>query len=178
MQISDWINVVLSILSFMLAAISVVTVVITLRQNHKMIENATRPYLTIYGAVVNFQNPDYYLVLRNFGQSSATILGFSCSVDLSACVDAQEPSPFGHVVGLSLAPGQAIQTSIDYSKLVELSATPSFTILYSSGKKNYQETASINLPAHADFPIMRANTKDAELKIISYTLQDIAVRQL
>ena len=38
MTIGDWINVVLCILSFVLAAISVVTVVITLRQNKKMIE--------------------------------------------------------------------------------------------------------------------------------------------
>ena len=43
MEISDWINVILCILSFILAAISVITVVITLKQNSKMIENSTRP---------------------------------------------------------------------------------------------------------------------------------------
>lgn len=49
MTVSDWINLSLSILSFILAVISVVTVVITLRQNHKMIEESNRPYITVYG---------------------------------------------------------------------------------------------------------------------------------
>ena len=37
MQISDWINVILCILSFILATISVITVIITLKQNHRSI---------------------------------------------------------------------------------------------------------------------------------------------
>ena len=45
MLVTDLINLILCILSFLLAAISVVTVVITLRQNHKMIQNSTRPYV-------------------------------------------------------------------------------------------------------------------------------------
>ena len=40
MSIGDWINTILCILSFLLAAISVVTVVITLKQNSKMIEES------------------------------------------------------------------------------------------------------------------------------------------
>lgn len=39
------VNIILSILSFILAAISVVTVVLILRQNSKMIEKSTRPTL-------------------------------------------------------------------------------------------------------------------------------------
>lgn len=38
MNISDTINIILSVLSFVLALISVVTVIITLRQNGKMIK--------------------------------------------------------------------------------------------------------------------------------------------
>ena len=45
MDISVIVNIALCILSFILAVISVVTVVVTLRQNSKMIENATRPYI-------------------------------------------------------------------------------------------------------------------------------------
>ena len=39
MDLSTKVNIVLSVLSFILAVISIVTVVITLRQNNKMIEN-------------------------------------------------------------------------------------------------------------------------------------------
>ena len=48
MSISDTINVVLCILSFVLAVISVIAVLITIRQNNKMIQNSTRPYITAY----------------------------------------------------------------------------------------------------------------------------------
>ena len=41
MNISDTINIILSVLSFVLALISVVTVIITLRQNGKMIKNSS-----------------------------------------------------------------------------------------------------------------------------------------
>ena len=82
MQITDWINVILCILSFALAVISVITVIITLRQNNKMIENTTRPYIVIYGKVTNFQNPAYYLIIKNMGQSGAEITNFKCSIDL------------------------------------------------------------------------------------------------
>ena len=53
MDISTVVNIVLCILSFILALISIVTVVITLRQNHTMIENATRPYICVYGESIN-----------------------------------------------------------------------------------------------------------------------------
>ena len=39
MSVGQIVDIVLSILSFLLAAISVVTVIITLKQNKKMIEN-------------------------------------------------------------------------------------------------------------------------------------------
>ena len=45
MDVSTIVNIILCVLSFILAAISVVTVVITLRQNNKMIEESTRPFI-------------------------------------------------------------------------------------------------------------------------------------
>ena len=48
MDISTIVNIILCVLSFILAAISVVTVVITLRQNNKMIEESTRPVISVY----------------------------------------------------------------------------------------------------------------------------------
>lgn len=178
MQISDRVNIILSILSFLLTAISIITVVITLRQNHEMIENATRPYLTVYGAVTNFQEPQYYLVLRNFGQSNALITEFTSSIDLSICSDCSGVIPFEHIVGFTLAPNQAIQVPIDYNALISISQGITITMQYTSGQKKYSEISVINPPAHADYPISRASTSGNEMKIISFTLQDIATRML
>ena len=85
MDISTVVNIVLCILSFILALISIVTVVITLRQNHTMIENATRPYICVYGESINTGTSTFYLVIKNFGCSPATITKFSYEPDLSKC---------------------------------------------------------------------------------------------
>ena len=83
MSVSDWINLSLSILSFILAVISVITVVITLRQNHKMIEESNRPYISIYGDETNFSSPQFYIVIKNFGKTGAIIKSLECDIDLS-----------------------------------------------------------------------------------------------
>lgn len=179
MLVSDWINISLCILSFVLAAISVVTVVITLRQNHHMIENATRPYVTIYGAVTAFDATTFYLVLRNYGQSSALITEFSSSVDLSKLVlQDRFPVPFEHIVGHTLAPNQAIQVPIQHLGLVKSDTPLSFTLRYSFLGKTYEESTTVNVRSHSDYLIVHAGKDSDTQKIISNTLQEMVVRQL
>lgn len=68
MDISTVVNIILCILSFILAAISLIFVVITVRQNsalwkqnNEMIENSTRPYITIYFDYAQFGSPTGFL---------------------------------------------------------------------------------------------------------------------
>lgn len=179
MQISDWINVVLCILSFVLSVISVITVVITLKQNSKMIENSTRPYITIYGRVTNFQDPAYYIVLRNFGQTGAIIEKFECNLDLLKYSYSTERRPFEHIKNTFIAPTQSIISNIDPIELGKDNIEDIiFNITYSSGTKKYIEQYIVNFIAETDNVQSRANTKDKELKIISYTLQDLVEKQL
>lgn len=71
-NISDIINIVLCVLSFVLAAISVITVVITLRQNNKMLESNSRPYVVAY--LVYQEAPSHiYLCIKNFGKTSSIV---------------------------------------------------------------------------------------------------------
>lgn len=66
------VNIILSILSFALAAISVITVIITLRQNNKMLESNSRPYVVAY--LVYQESPSHiYLCIKNFGNTSAIV---------------------------------------------------------------------------------------------------------
>ena len=62
MDFQTKVNLALTIVSSFLAFISVVTVIITIRQNHKMIESATRPYISIYGESINPGSPMFYIV--------------------------------------------------------------------------------------------------------------------
>ena len=60
--VSIVVNGILSILSFVLCWISIRTSQKTLKQNNIMIENATRPYLSIYGQTINCNgNQHFYL---------------------------------------------------------------------------------------------------------------------
>ena len=171
---SDIINVVLCILSFILAAISVITVVVTLRQNSKMIESSTRPYLVIYGQVANFQNPSFYLVLKNFGQSAATIHYLNCDQDLKDYAYHTERTPLGCLEGVLVAPQQKILCNLDPQKMVTKNLEKlSFEVKYSSGTKVYTEHYSVSFEAFRQNVQTRAATQDKELKIISYTLQDM-----
>lgn len=72
MSISDIINCALCILSFILAAVSVVTVVVTLRQNNKMLEADARPYVVVYFSYDEYA-PNLFLCIRNFGKTAAII---------------------------------------------------------------------------------------------------------
>ena len=179
MQISDWINVVLCILSFILSAISVITVVITLKQNSKMIENSTRPYITIYGRVTNFQDPAYYIVLRNFGQTGAIIEKIECSLDLLKYSYSPKHRPFEHIKNTFIAPTQSIISNIDPIKLGQDNIENIiFNITYSSENKKYTEQYIVNFIAETDNVQSRASTQGKEMRIISYTLQDLVEKQL
>lgn len=178
-SISDRINVALCILSFLLAVISVITVAITLRQNHRMIENATRPYVTVYGAVTGFDASQFYLVIRNFGQSSALITEFSSSAELSQLVMAEElPIPFEHIVGQTLSPNQAMHFPISHLAVRSLDAPLSFHIRYSSFPKSYDESVTVSTQSFCDLLFVHAGKESDTLRVISNTLQEIAVNQL
>lgn len=166
-------NIILSTISFVLAAISVVTVVITLRQNHKMIENSTRPYITVYSRITNFQSLSYYLIVKNFGQSKATITKFDCNFDLSKCCKNPSHIPFNHLLGTEIMPGQSYPCTVDHFALCSNVQSLVFDIEYSNNKKTYHEHCVINIEADAELTMPRAATDGKELRNISYTLQDL-----
>lgn len=179
MMISDWINVVLCILSFLLAVISVITVIITLKQNHKMIENSTRPYIVVYSNITYFQDAKFYIILKNYGQSGATIEKFNCNIDLFKYYHSDERKPFEHINGTFIAPQQSFMVCVDPVKIYKDKIEKIvFEINYSNGLKKYEEKYEINFLAYTDTYLSRASTKDKELKIISYTLQDLVEKML
>ena len=179
MTLSDKINVSLCILSFLLAAISVITVVITLRQNHKMIENSTRPYVIVTGQKTNFQEPMFYVVLKNYGTSGAKIIQLSFDIDIAAYSLIPEIEPFGYVKGMFIAPGQIVSSVFDKKKFNENKIdTFNATITYSDGIHEYKETYPISYKGLSHNVSYKAATKGEELRIISYALQELVEKQL
>lgn len=185
LSVSDIINIVLCVLSFILAAISVVTVVITLNQNKQMIENATRPYVGIYSEKTDFGVVKYSIVLKNYGESKALITDFKCSIDLSKYAVFHNDIPFKNIIGMNLFPNETIIRNINLSKLQEDKIDSiNFYIKY-KGVKNYSEEITINISTEDENNITRNHLKDLnnsnslkELYVISSALQGIAEKML
>lgn len=169
MQVSDWINVVLCILPFALAAISVVTVVITLRQNKEMIENATRPYISAkYEMITAPTGASRYVVIKNYGQTAAQILNVNCSGNARQ----DYLDRVNMLSGTSLAPNQRV---IYYFGEVRPESPKEVTVFCryrGTGKRVYEEETTLQLRTGGRFK--RTKGEDT----VSFALQEIAERML
>ena len=166
------------VISLFTSIVAIVISVKTLKQNSQMIEESSRPYITMYIGTTYFSSPIVYLVMKNFGSSSAEITNFNCSVDLSEYAYDTNRIPFAHILGTHLAPGQTLSFPI---KVIGISRDVEpfiFEIEYKTFSKVYSETISLNFAANLDIIHMRANTKDQHMKEISFALQDIAEKML
>lgn len=179
MSISDKINLSLTIFSLILATISIITVILTLKQNNKMIESSSRPYVAIYGDMTNFSNLQFYIIIKNFGKSGAIIKNLSCDIELSNYNYNTSITPFESIKNTMLAPNQNIVCSIDHRKLdkdgIEIL---NFVVEYEFQRKNYKENYSVNYAAFKNNITTKISTKDKELKTISYTLQEMVEKDL
>lgn len=168
-NISIIINLCLCVLSFILALLSIIFVILTLRQNQKlimqnnlMIENATRPYVTIYLDSVTICEQASFFVLKNFGQSIAQITDFEYDPILKTLEDGNSEASrlineqFDFVKGLSLAPGQSKMLLCSVTKIPKKSLN--FKIVYNYAGKSYDETLTLNVKNYSHIPVPRPDT--------------------
>lgn len=176
---SDIIEIISIVASLITSLVAILISIKTLAQNSKMIEESTRPYVVIYSRTTNFQSPDYYLVIKNFGQTGAVVTSIRCDFDLSLFSFKKDLIPFKHFSGTFLAPGQSFLCNLNTRKLFQ-NDPPEFRfyVEYKTGRKKYSDYFTINPKADADLIQTRAATKGQELRNISYTLQDLVEKQL
>ncbi len=178
MQISDKINIILCIFSFILALISVITVIITLKQNSAMLENTSRAYLSIFAETADYGKKVYYLVIKNFGQSNAVIKSLQCNADLSKFSYREGLTPFSDMENVAVAPNQAFKCLINGERLSACCKIDPIrlNIIYTSNGKTYSESFNIRLSVFTDFTIGKVFDEKNNLKTIAFTLQDINER--
>ena len=180
MDISVIVNICLSISSFLLAFISVVILVVTIRQNHLILESESRAYLSIYAETTDAHGVTLYLILKNFGKSNALITHWECDTDLAPFALIEGFVPFSHMEDASIAPNQSYKYALiqEYLKLSGIQSL-NFSISYKCNKKSYSESICVSLPPLWDELHTNAPSKDeTEIKTISRTLQDINRRML
>lgn len=182
-------TIVLSVLSFLLALISVVTVIITIRQNNKMIEQSTRPVISIYTSQINVGSPSLYLIVKNFGSSPAVIRTISCDHDFadflmgSNSLNHEELvnyDPIKVLPGTIMAPGQSKICGLNYRNL------PSelvIDIVYEGTTgKHYKDCFKFDPKAGNGMIIGKSagDNKDSlkDIKNISYTMQEMLQKNL
>ncbi len=176
MCVSDVVNIILSILSFILAAFSLFFVVITIRQNNKMlsqnsdmIENSTRPYVVVYNDLVNGGGtPIQFLVIKNFGQTAAIINRLEITPKIHV---RYSDEMFKYMENQVIAPGQSYSTAF---KLDDSSIVLNADITYTSGNKTYSESYSISQKAISDnvHSKVKAENQEHAQKIIAGCFQD------
>lgn len=164
MDISTISNIVLSILSFILAVISIIFLKITLVQNNKILEEANRPYITISFDAITTSNRNNYFVIKNYGNSAGHILKFQYPDELKTSEQGNHlyNEQFDAIIGITLAPGQA---KLLPWNIVQFSEPLDFEIVYRSNfsEKEYSESVSLNVKKLNHIPICRpSKTKTSE----------------
>ncbi len=166
---SDWIQMFGIIISLIASLVAIAISVLTLRQNSKMIEESSRPVVVIYNDIVSAYSPMQYLIMRNFGNSAATITELSLAYD----GDPQySHTMFAHMKGQVIAPGQSYSTAFKFD---DSSTVINASISYKSETgKVYSETYQIHQEALIDHSHAKTSVKDQEtaMKVIAGGIQD------
>lgn len=177
-SLGDIIAAIAAILTLIGIIVSLCIAVKTLKQNEKMIDASTRPYLVIYLGFLYVQDLECYFVLRNFGASAARVNSVTTNTDLSSISKESDVNLLSSFTAMVVAPNQRYLQRVDGVKLSSLKEPIVFDLNYSTPQKSYAESFIINPEVLCEIEASRASTTNKELKIISYTLQDIAEKMI
>ena len=178
LTVSDYIEICGIVVSLITAFVAIVISVLTLEQNSKMIESSTRPYIGIYLASTYIRDVNCYLVIKNFGQSSAFIESFSYDFDLKNTYDAPGYCPFKNIESSTLMPQQSNKSTIELKEILNQTDRINFHIVYRSAFHRYEDHICVKLDSRIGNYVSHNTSKDKELSIISETLQDIYISSL
>ena len=120
----------------------------------------------------------FYLIIKNYGSSGAIITKFICDHDLAEFSYRKEITPFKNICGTFIAPGQSFITNLKVPELFREETTLHFQIEYKTKHRTYCENIDVVLKPFTELIQTRAATEGKELKIISYTLQDLVEKHL
>lgn len=167
------------IASFITGCIATIISIKTLRQNSKMIEASSRPYIGIYGACTHVGTSQYYLIIKNFGNSSALVTSLTYDFDLSQCrKNHSKFEPFQYIENTTIMPGQSFRAAINFNKAILETDFIHFHISYSSGVRKYEDDICLNLKANTgNFETYTHDSRN-ELLTISQTIQDMHIKSL
>ena len=173
---SDTIQLLGIVASLITSLAAIIISLMTLRQNSKMIEDASRPVISIYGECINVGPSTFYIVIKNFGSSPAYITQFDYDFDFTSAYLKYKGEDFlKTLVNSVIAPGQSRICALKYA---ELKQPITFKLSYSSGVKTYHEEMTVDLTAGSAMLTAKEATAGNEMCAISSSLQEMLQKYL
>lgn len=142
-----------SILSVVAIVISVVAIVKTSRDNNKILEANSRPYISVYTETLIANKNHFYIIVRNFGNTNAIIQNIKVDEKTRAMIKLGKDFYFDNIIKSQLAPGQSIThvvTTLD--EKYDYDHVSTFEIIYKSSQKKYSDKFEFNLSTNATMP--------------------------
>lgn len=176
---SEIITICSTVVSAILAIASVVIVIISIRQNNKMLEASTRPYISIYIDTITICEQQSYFVIKNLGQTPATITDFSYpeildNLDVKTHLEKEQ---FASVKGVTLAPSQACLLMCTVSKLPD--QFMNFSVTYKTSLKTYTDTFTLHPRKYVHIPKSRPESKISKgHERLVHTMREMVERQM
>ena len=105
-----------SIIQGLTSIVAVIISVVTLKQTNKIQQDASKPYVVAYLNKVKISNSDLtFLVIKNFGQTGATIKTIDTKPRLTNPGISSVNDPIDDLNNQFIAPGQSFATGISIS---------------------------------------------------------------
>ncbi len=116
-----------------------------------MFEESSRGILGVYTTAMISNKSSIYLVIKNFGNSQATITNLSVDKKTRECMKLSGKNFVPYIINTTLAPNQSLTYAI-ISKNLSHDDISSFKIFYSSIGKLYADEFNFNLVNLATLP--------------------------
>lgn len=177
---SDWIQLTGIIISTITSIVTFVISTFALWQNSKMIEDSSRPVISVYTQRIIYNNKaSLYLVIKNFGHSTAYMTKFWTDTDFSKSYGFNAPRNYledlNHCI---IAPGQSRICYLDYTSIPE---SVRFSLSYHSNSKKgkiYSEDFTIDLKAAVSMPTEGPASNTASDSRIASVLENMLFKDL
>ena len=176
---SDLISYWGTIATVAFSVITAAVAIFTLRQNSKMIEESTRPYIVVYFDIIRISSFIPRFIIKNFGKSGARITDFKYPGILKAGDFGIDSTSFieqlDGVRNLFLAPNQSIH--IGFTEIPQGIETLEFAITYTSGHKEYIDSFKLNVGKSPMRNSLRESINDKNaMPMIGKALQEMCDR--
>lgn len=156
---SDTIQLLGIVSSLIASIIAIVISLVSTRQNSKMIENASRPFISIYIDALTICEQTSFFVIKNFGASPARITRFIYDPILKETHQKNNLicNQFDYVENIVLAPGRSKLLEYDLPKLPVDDVH--FHIEYSFNNVSYSEDVTLNTKNYIHIPVTRPTSQ-------------------